>query len=149
MPRWLLVTMLTVLVTGCYNTPPRGGRTPYPPGPLDTVNILLRNDYSRLCPEGYDYCRAGKRSICCPKGACCHDGVAPYCCDAGYDTRDDYDRGYGYGRDRGYERSPGGGGPCGPDATTCSRGGVTICCGPDEGCCSDAQGLYCCGGRGY
>ena len=61
MRRWLMLTIALLMVGGCYN-PPRGGVTPYPPGPVDTLNILLRNDYSRLCPEHYDYCRAGKRS---------------------------------------------------------------------------------------
>ena len=144
MPRWGgVVSASLVMLAGCYARPPRGGVTPYPPGPLDTVNILLRNDYSRLCPDRYDYCRAGKRSICCPSGACCDDGTGPYCCDARsyedrrWDERDD---------DR--PAPPiGGGGPCGAHSTTCSRGGVTICCGEDEGCCSDAQGLYCCSGR--
>lgn len=142
MQRWLVVSMMLVALAGCYATPPRGGRTPYPPGPVDTLNILLRNDYSRLCPDGYDYCRAGKRSICCPNGACCDDGTGPYCCDnRGYDDRrwDD--------RDDRPPPAPSEGGPCGARATTCSRGGVTICCGENEGCCSDDQGLYCCGGR--
>jgi len=144
MQRWLVLSITVLMLAGCYNTPTRGGRTPYPPGPVDTLNILLRNDYSRLCPEHYDYCRAGKRSICCPSGSCCDDGVGPYCCDSrGYSDRDDQDR--WEDTDRRY--APGGSGPCGPRGTTCSRGGVTICCGEDEGCCSDDQGLYCCGGR--
>ena len=145
MQRWLgraipLAISLMVLA-GCY-TPPRGGVTPYPPGPIDTISILFGNDYSRLCPENYDYCKAGKRSVCCPRGACCNDGEGPYCCDSrGYD--DDYadsrDRGY-----RDYRDDARGGGPCGDRATTCSRGGVTICCGAREGCCADERGLYCC-----
>lgn len=145
MQRWLMAAMTVLLLAGCYAVP-RGGVVPYPPGPLDTLHIVLRNDYSRLCPEHYDYCRAGKRSICCPSGACCDDGVGPYCCDSrGYDAdRQDYRN----EPDRN-ERSPGVG-PCGPRNTTCARGGVTICCAENEGCCSDDQGLYCCapGGRG-
>lgn len=145
MQRWLAVSSILMVLAGCYATPPRGGRTPYPPGPVDLVNILVRNDYSRLCPDHYEYCRAGKRSICCPSGACCDDGTGPYCCDSrGYDDRASDER----NADR-PPPPPTGGGPCGARATTCSRGGVTICCGEDEGCCSDAQGLYCCGsGRG-
>lgn len=135
MPRWILMMLAAALLAGCYNTP-RGGVSPYPPGPVDTLNILFRNDYSRLCPERYEYCRAGKRSICCPSGGCCDDGVGPYCCDRGpyASTPRDDERG----------RAPSGYGPCGPSGTTCSRGSVTICCGEDEGCCADAQGLYCC-----
>jgi len=139
MQRWLGLTIAMLMLAGCYNTP-RGGVSPYPPGPVDTLNILLRNDYSRLCPERYDYCRAGKRSICCPDGACCDDGNGPYCCDSrSYDEHQDY-------RDQSYhDRAPaGGGGPCGDRATTCSRGGVTVCCAESEGCCSDERGLYCC-----
>ena len=48
MLRWLVLAITVLTMTGCYNTPPRGGRTPYPPGPVDALNILLRNDYSRL-----------------------------------------------------------------------------------------------------
>lgn len=140
MQRGLAVVLTVLMVAGCYNTPPRGGRIPYPPGPVDTLNILLRNDYSRLCPEHYDYCRAGRRSICCPTGACCDDGSGPYCCDHGDGERDD---GYQpHGEDA--RSAPSGRGPCGERATTCSRAGVTICCAEDEGCCSDDQGLYCC-----
>ncbi len=144
MQRWLGITIAILTLAGCYAAP-RGGVTPYPPGPVDTLNILLRNDYSRLCPEHYDYCRAGKHSICCPSGGCCDDGVAPYCCDSrGYDDRD-----YGTHDDRDERRiAPSGRGPCGERATTCSRAGVTICCAEDEGCCSDDQGLYCCQGSG-
>lgn len=140
MQRWTLVTLAVGLLAGCYNTP-RGGVTPYPPGPVDILNIVLRNDYSRLCPDGYDYCRAGKRSVCCPHGGCCDDGVGPYCCDRG---------GYAAPRDYDEERgsAPSGYGPCGPRSTTCSRGGVTICCGESEGCCSDERGLYCCAPTG-
>ncbi len=138
MQRWLVFGMALLLAAGCYN-PPRGGVTPYPPGPVDTLHILLGNDYSRLCPEHFDYCRAGTRSICCPKGACCDDGVGPYCCDT---------RGYAEDDARDRDHAPGGGGPCGDHGTTCARGGVTICCAEDEGCCSDAQGLYCCAPTG-
>ena len=145
MQRWLVTAMsvMTILiVAGCYAAP-RGGVTPYPPGPIDTISILFGNDYSRLCPQHYDYCRAGKRSICCPSGACCDDGVGPYCCDSrAYDAQADrrYDP-------RDDDRGAGGLGPCGAHGTTCSRGGVTICCAESEGCCSDDQGLYCCSGR--
>lgn len=145
MQRWLVLMIAMMTVAGCYTTP-RGGVTPYPPGPVDTLNILFRNDYSRLCPEHYEYCRAGKRSICCPSGGCCDDGVGPYCCDTrGYDDRD-----YDSRDERRYPPPPPperGGGPCGARATTCSRGGVTICCAENEGCCSDEQGLYCCSNR--
>jgi hypothetical protein len=131
--------MATLLLVGCYN-PPRSGVSPAPPGPLDLVNILVRQDYDRLCPEHYDYCQAGKRSICCPNGGCCEDTYGPYCCDSG-----SYDRGgYSYedrqrDDDRGDDR-----GPCGPRSTTCARGGRTICCAEHEGCCADRRGLYCC-----
>ena len=138
----LVSLVLAVALTGCYAQPPRGGVNPAPPGPVDTLNILLRNDYSRLCPDHYDYCRAGKHSICCPRGACCDDGSGrPYCCDdRGYDSADarPYDRPDSEHGDRG---------PCGPRSTTCSRGGVTICCADDEGCCADREGLYCCAAR--
>jgi hypothetical protein len=141
MQRWLVTAMaaMTILCgAGCY-APPRGGVTPYPPGPIDTLSILFGNDYSRLCPQHYDYCRAGKHSICCPSGACCDDGTGPYCCDS---------RGYAAEPDRRYDDRGGAGlGPCGAYGTTCSRGGVTICCAENEGCCSDEQGLYCCSTR--
>jgi hypothetical protein len=140
MARWLGLVMTALVLTGCYY-PPRGGVSPAPPGPVDALNIVFRNDYSRLCPERYEYCRAGKRSICCPTGSCCDDGNGPYCCDT---------RGYAYDdRNDGRSRYDGAGdrGPCGARATTCSRGGETICCADDEGCCADSQGLYCCAAR--
>jgi hypothetical protein len=133
--RRLLLSLMLALAAGCYAPPPRGGVTPYPPGPVDLISILLGNDYSRLCPQNYDYCRAGKHSVCCPRGSCYESDGRPYC-----------------GEPRGYtereEREPPSddGGPCGARATTCVRGGVTLCCAEDEGCCSDDQGLYCCGG---
>ncbi len=136
---WRLLLPVSMLVlVGCYANP-RGGVTPYPPGPVDMVSILFRNDYSRLCPQHYEYCRAGKRSICCPGGACCDDGQGPYCCDSRGYAADDY-------REQARSSPPPRDdlGPCGPRSTTCSRGGVTVCCGEDEGCCSDDQGLYCC-----
>jgi hypothetical protein len=150
MQRWFVVTIAMTMLAGCYAAP-RGGVTPYPPGPVDTLNILLRNDYSRLCPEHFDYCRAGKNSICCPTGGCCDDGVAPYCCDTrGYAGREYDQRDYDQSAEQ-YEQphayAPGAGGPCGARGTTCSRGGVTICCSDNEGCCSDDQGLYCCSTR--
>ena len=135
--RRLAVLALGMVLMGCY-TPPRGGVSPAPPGPVDALNIIFRNDYSRLCPEHYEYCRAGKRSICCPRGACCDDGYGPYCCD---------DRGYGSADNRPAPRPDADRGPCGSHSTTCSRGGVTICCGEDEGCCADREGLYCCAAR--
>lgn len=141
--RRLAVLTLGMVLMGCY-TPPRGGVSPAPPGPVDALNIIFRNDYSRLCPDRYEYCRAGKKSICCPRGACCDDGYGPYCCDdRGYDSADSrpYDR-----NDR-PARPDGDRGPCGSHSTTCSRGGVTICCGADEGCCADREGLYCCAAR--
>ena len=139
MRRLHVLIVTATLLAGCYH-PTRGGVVPAPPGPVDILHILLRNDYSRLCPEHYDYCRAGKHSICCPTGGCCDDGVAPYCCDTragdavpSDDTRD----------------SPlGARGPCGARGTTCSRAGITICCADNEGCCADAQGLYCCAASG-
>ena len=135
MPRWFVFAMTVMVLAGCYN-PPRGGVSPAPPGPVDILHILLLNDYSRLCPERYDYCPAGKHSICCPTGACCTDGVAPYCCDSrGSDASPAED---------GRADDPGDRGPCGPRRTTCSRGGVTLCCNEDEGCCADDRGLYCC-----
>ena len=145
MQRWLVLTIALLVLGGCY-APKRGGVTPYPPGPIDTISILFGNDYSRLCPQHFDYCRAGKHSICCPRGSCCDDGTGPYCCDTrGSDedrNRSDYRDDY---RDQDYR----GRGPCGDRATTCSRGGVTICCGEREGCCADERGLYCCAaGRG-
>lgn len=129
-----LVTMaFLAMLAGCYASP-RGGVSPAPPGPVDALNIIFRNDYSRLCPERYEYCRAGKRSICCPRGSCCDDGSGPYCCDDhAARNPDPY-----------VEPERGGGGPCGSRRTTCSRGGVTLCCAEDEGCCADEQGLYCC-----
>ncbi len=139
--RLALLSLSVLVVVGCYASP-RGGVRPAPPGPVDTLNILFRNDYSRLCPDRYDYCRAGKQSICCPSGSCCDDGTGPYCCDRDYDTR------YGAREPAPPERDRdddlGARGPCGPRSTTCSRAGVTVCCGDDEGCCADARGLYCC-----
>jgi hypothetical protein len=135
MQRWLAITMTGLLLAGCYHVP-HGGVSPAPPGPVDALHILFFNDYSRLCPERSDYCRAGKHSICCPTGACCDDGVAPYCCDSrGYDASPSEDT---------RDRAPGGDGPCGPRSTTCARAGVTVCCAETEGCCADDQGLYCC-----
>jgi hypothetical protein len=136
MPRWLamMMTMTALLLAGCYHVP-RGGVSPAPPGPVDVLHILFFNDYSRLCPERYDYCRAGKHSICCPSGACCDDGVAPYCCDSRGDDAPAPDP---------RDHAPGDAGPCGPRSTTCSRAGITICCAETEGCCTDADGLYCC-----
>src|SRR5436190_11480287 len=132
MQRWLgtAMSVLTILIAaGCY-APPRGGVTPYPPGPIDTISILFGNDYSRLCPAHYDYCRAGKHSICCPTGGCCDDGVGPYCCDSrGYDA----DRDHAQSRDDYRDDGDRGLGPCGAHGTTCSRGGVTICCAENEG----------------
>src|SRR5262245_40524824 len=120
MRRLLLLTMTALVLAGCYG-PTRGGISPAPPGPVDVLHILLANDYSRLCPERYEYCRAGKRSLCCPVGACCEDDYGPYCCDrGGYAAEDD-------------RREPGGRGPCGDRGTTCSRGGITICCAETEG----------------
>jgi hypothetical protein len=133
-----------LLLGGCYH-PPRGGVSPAPPGPVDTLNILFRNDYSRLCPERYDYCRAGKNSICCPSGGCCRDATGPYCCDGGY-ARDDRDDRYGHYDERSADQ-PGDRGPCGPRSTTCSRSGIVVCCAEHEGCCADARGLYCCAAR--
>lgn len=139
MRSWLVLMAAVLVLTGCYNLP-RGGVSPAPPGPVDALNIIFRNDYSRLCPARYDYCRAGKRSICCPSGACCDDGAGPYCCDTrGYDPSHEE-------RDAVDER--GDRGPCGPRSTTCSRAGVTICCAESEGCCADERGLYCCPARG-
>ena len=143
MHRRLLMIVALLAFAGCYAPTRSGGLTPYPPGPVDLVSILLRNDYSRLCPERYQYCAAGKKSVCCPHGACCDDGAGPYCCDSGryaeeYDQRDDNYHAVERGR------SPNGYGPCGPRSTTCARAGVTICCGESEGCCADDQGLYCC-----
>jgi hypothetical protein len=139
MRHWLVLVITVMALTGCYQPPRGGGVTPAPPGPVDLLSIILGNDYSRLCPTNYDYCRAGKRSICCPRGACCGDASSPYCCDSrGYDAaQSDYDRG-----------GPGDQGPCGPRSTTCSRAGVTICCADDEGCCADERGLYCCAASG-
>jgi hypothetical protein len=138
--RRLLLGIAVLVFASCYASP-RGGVTPYPPGPVDMVSILFGNDYSRLCPQHYDYCHAGKRSICCPSGACCDDGAGPYCCASrGYAAEDYREQAH----DR--ERAPDGLGPCGDRSTTCARGGVTICCAEDEGCCSDEQGLYCCRG---
>jgi hypothetical protein len=135
MQRWLAITMTGLLLAGCYHVP-HGGVSPAPPGPVDALHILFFNDYSRLCPEHYDYCRAGKHSVCCPTGACCDDGVAPYCCDSrGYDAPQ---------ADDGSNSAPGDQGPCGAHRTTCSRAGITLCCGEDEGCCADERGLYCC-----
>ena len=156
MQRSLVVLSLVVLVLGGCVEPPRGGVTPYPPGPRDALKIIFGQDYSGLCPEHYDYCNAGKGSICCPRGGCCDDGNGPYCCEIpGYypDDRDRHDHDDDrYDRQPDYDRddrsAPGGGGPCGGRATTCSRGGVTICCAEHEGCCSDSQGLYCCSSRG-
>jgi hypothetical protein len=130
---------MTILVfAGCYARP-RSGVTPAPPGPVDLVNILIRQDYNRLCPDHYEYCQAGKRSICCPNGGCCQDDYGPYCCDSGgYDRRD-------YSADDTYrDEHDGDRGPCGPRSTTCARGGRTICCAEYEGCCADRRGLYCC-----
>ncbi len=137
--RRLLLTLALAMLAGCYAPPPRGGVTPYPPGPVDMLSIVFGNDYSRLCPQNYDYCRAGKHSICCPRGSCGTDDDGRPAC---YEPRGYEPRGY-------VEREPptGDGGPCGGRATTCARGGVTICCADDEGCCSDAQGLFCCSGR--
>lgn len=140
----VVVTLLLVALGGCYN-PPRGGVSPAPPGPVDTLNILFRNDYSRLCPEHYDYCRAGKASICCPSGGCCRDAEGPYCCDGGGYARDHRDDRYGH-HDRD-DHARGDRGPCGPRSTTCSRAGITVCCAEHEGCCADARGLYCCAAR--
>jgi len=137
MRRWLVLMITVMAMAGCYK-PPRGGVSPAPPGPVDLLNIILRNDYSRLCPDRYDYCHAGKKSICCPRGGCCDDGFGPYCCDSrGYAVNPEDERG-----------GPGDEGPCGPRSTTCSRAGVTICCGDDEGCCADERGLYCCAPSG-
>jgi len=137
MRRATLVLLTILTVAGCYARP-RSGVTPAPPGPVDLVNILLRQDYNRLCPDHYEYCQAGKRSICCPNGGCCEDGYGPYCCDTGgYDARE-----YTYEEDR--ESHDGDRGPCGPRSTTCARGGRTICCAEYEGCCADRRGLYCC-----
>jgi hypothetical protein len=140
MRRATVLVMAMLLLAGCYARP-RSGVTPAPPGPIDLVNILIRQDYNRLCPDHYDYCQAGKRSICCPNGGCCEDSSGPYCCDTGsYDRRDySYDE-----RDREVEQHDEARGPCGPRSTTCARGGRTICCAEYEGCCADRRGLYCC-----
>ena len=140
MRRATLVLLAILAVAGCYNRP-RSGVSPAPPGPVDLVNILIRQDYNRLCPDHYEYCQAGKRSICCPNGGCCQDAYGPYCCDSGgYDRRD-------YTAEES-DRAPHGGdgdrGPCGPRSTTCARAGRTICCAEYEGCCADRNGLYCC-----
>jgi len=139
-----VLVMAMLLFVGCYN-PPRSGVSPAPPGPIDLVNIIVRQDYDRLCPEHYDYCQAGKRSICCPNGGCCQDENGPYCCDVGSYERRDYTHEYDE-RDRDRDRYAGDGerGPCGPRSTTCARGGRTICCAESEGCCADRRGLYCC-----
>lgn len=137
-----VLVMAMLVLAGCYS-PPRSGVRPAPPGPVDLINILVRQDYSRLCPEHFDYCQAGKRSICCPNGGCCRDDYGPYCCDSGgYDRRE-----YSYDErkpDDHYEQSADDRGPCGPRSTTCSRSGRTICCAEYEGCCADRRGLYCC-----
>lgn len=137
MRRATLVLLTILAVAGCY-VRPRSGVTPAPPGPVDLVNILLRQDYNRLCPDHYEYCQAGKRSTCCPNGGCCRDDYGPYCCDTGgYDRRD-------YTSEEDRESHEGDRGPCGPRSTTCARGGRTICCAEYEGCCADQRGLYCC-----
>lgn len=148
MQRRLFLVLAFAIVAGCYSPSTRGGVTPYPPGPVDMLSIIFGNDYSRLCPQHYDYCRAGKHSLCCPHGGCCEDADGrPTCCERGY-AGDYDDRGRPPQYDREYDRGDRSeAGPCGPRSTTCSRGRATICCAEDEGCCSDDQGLYCCGSR--
>ena len=132
----VILTIAALAIAACTG-PTRGGVRPAPPGPRDIVHGVIWGDFSRLCPRHYDYCAAGRRSICCPSGACCEDASGPYCCASNaygpppYDYEDD--------RDARADR-----GPCGPRSTTCSRGGRTLCCADYEGCCSDDRGLYCC-----
>ena len=145
MQRLLLLssTLAFALALGCYSPAPHGGVTPYPPGPIDMLSIVFGNDYSRLCPQSYDYCHAGKHSLCCPRGGCCADDAGrPTCCATRTYAADRYDR------PPPREAPSDDGSPCGARATTCVRGGVTVCCAEDEGCCSDEQGLYCCSPRG-
>jgi hypothetical protein len=141
----VMLTIAAIAIVGCTG-PTRGGVRPAPPGPRDIVHGVLFGDFSRLCPRRYDFCSDGRRSICCPSGACCEDASGPYCCGAYTGGRPSYD--YDDDRDTFADRDARNGhGPCGPNSTTCSRGGRVLCCADYEGCCSDDRGLlYCCAG---
>jgi hypothetical protein len=104
------VVLMTILVfAGCYARP-RSGVTPAPPGPVDLVNILIRQDYNRLCPRDYSSddtyrdehdgdrgpcgprsttCARSGRTICCAEyEGCCAGRRGLYCC-APSESRDD------------------------------------------------------------
>ncbi len=90
-----MLIIAAIALAGCTG-PTRGGVRPAPPGPRDIVHGVLFGDFSRLCPEHYDFCSKDGRSICCPSGGCCEDASGPYCCE-GY-THDR--RSYDYDEDR-------------------------------------------------
>ena len=127
-----MIIVAVTLLAGCYHST-RGGVVPAPPGPVDILHILLRNDYSRLCPEHYDYCRASCRTrSAVPPGAAATTAALPTVVSlvlAKPCART---------TPRRASRRPG----CGARGTTCSRAGITICCAGNEGCCADEQGLY-------
>lgn len=140
-----IVLLLAILLIGSCAAGPRGAVRPAPPGPVDLIRGIF-GDFSRLCPDNYEYCRGGRRSICCPESrGCCEDASGPICCANVYRDRDEE-----WSRD---ERRP----PaeeqrsttrytyeCASSDLTCSNEGRTICCSRHDGCCADENGPYCC-----
>jgi hypothetical protein len=142
MTRFILVLSLMLLAGSCAPQPHGGAVRPAPPGPLDIIRGGVWGDYSGLCPKQYEFCHAGRRSVCCPASrGCCEDSSGPYCCESAphpdyrdHEWEDDDDRGAsGYG--------------CDTSDLTCSQRGQTICCSRHAGCCADDDGPYCCGHR--
>lgn len=133
-----LVVVLAMLSIGSCAPEPGGALRPAPPGPFDLIRGAVWGDYSGLCPKRYEFCHAGRRSICCPSArGCCADAAGPYCCSGPPPGVPRYDG------ERDEEQGPAGGG-CDARDLTCSQGGRTICCARPAGCCADEDGPYCC-----
>jgi hypothetical protein len=135
---------LAILLIGSCAAGPHGAVRPAPPGPFDLVRGLF-GDFSGLCPENYEYCRGGRRSICCPDSrGCCEDASGPICCAHVYRDRDeewsrgDESRGEEDRSTTTYTYK------CASSDITCSQEGRTICCSRNDGCCADENGPYCC-----
>jgi len=135
--RILLVLAIVGGLCGNVGAQPRGGAVrPAPPGPLDVLRMGVWGDYSGLCPKHYDFCRAGRQSICCPgPQGCCDDERGPYCC-AGSGGR------YLYEEDEMRSQTA-----CSSRDISCSQGGRTICCYSSDRCCADENGPFCCAER--
>jgi len=136
-----IVLLLVVLAFGSCAAEPRRAQRPDPPGPIDALHMIW-GDFSRLCPDDYDFCGAGGRSLCCPdEQGCCEDASGPHCCSSPtpYERDEWSERRYEDDDDDGRES-----GACSVREITCSHAGRTVCCASNHGCCAGADGPYCC-----